>query len=150
MAAPHKMEKPYPLPHKLWQGVIFMVGTYEIKQGTRCIGKVTVEKQGLYYRFSCRCALTGEVMHHLLVTCGERSEDLGICVPVDGQFGLEKKIPCKRLGTGNPEFQLLPKHQKMQGKFIPVYPEEPFSYMSRLKDAFLEIRAGQMGIIIRE
>ena len=127
-----------------------MAESYDIIYNDRPVGTARMEKQGLYYRFSCRCALTGEVMHHLLVTCGERSEDLGICVPVDGQFGLEKKIPCKRLGTGNPEFQLLPKHPKMQGKFIPVYPEEPFSYMARLKDAFLEIRAGQMGIIIRE
>ena len=127
-----------------------MVGTYEIKQGTRCIGNVSVEKQGLYYRFSCRCNLTGEVMHHLLVTSGGKSEDLGICVPVDGQFGVEKRIPCKRFGGGEPEFQLLPKHQKMQGKFVPVYPEEPFSYMTRLKDAFMEIRDGQVGLVFRE
>ncbi len=127
-----------------------MVGTYEIKQGTRCVGKVTVDKQGLYYRFSCRLQLSGEVMHHLLVTCGEKTEDLGVCVPMDGQFGVEKKIPCKRLGSGIPEFRLLPKHQKMHGKFVPVYPEEPFSYMARLKDVFLEIRDGQVGVVLRE
>ena len=36
------------------------------------------------------------------------------------------------------------------GKFVPVYPEEPFAYMSRLKGAFLEIRNGQMGINLPE
>ena len=34
-------------------------------------------------------------------------------------------------------------------KYVPVYPEEPFSYMSRLKDAYLERRNGQLGIVIR-
>ena len=127
-----------------------MIGTFEIKQGTGTIGKVTVERQGLYYRIACRCSLTGEVMHHLVVSSGERREDLGTLVPVDGAFGLEKRIPVKKLGEGEPEFHLLPKHSSPDGKFIPVYPEEPFSYLSRLKDAYLETRNGQLGIIIRE
>lgn len=129
-----------------------MVGTYEVRMGAKPAGTVTVEKEGLYYRFSCRCKLTGEVMHRLVVTCGEAREDLGVCVPMDGQFGVEKKIPCKRLGTGTPEFQLLPKNEKQpdQGKFVPIYPEEPFSYMAKLKDAFLTTQAGQLGIVIRE
>lgn len=127
-----------------------MVGTFEIMQMGKPCGKATVEKQGLYYHFSCRCKLSGEVMHHLVVTCGGKQEDLGVCVPMDGQFGVEKRIPCKRLGEGTPEFSLLPKHEKMEGKFVPIYPEEPFSYMARLKDAFLETQAGQLGIVLKE
>ena len=127
-----------------------MVGTYEIRQGSSCIGKVTVERQGLYYRITCRCSLTGEVMHHLVVTSGSSREDLGTLVPMDGAFGLQKRVAVKRLGEGEPEFHLLPKHGRPEGKFIPVYPEEPFSYMSRLKDAYLEARNGQLGLAIRE
>ena len=127
-----------------------MVGTFEIKQGTSTIGKVTVERQGLYYRIVCRCSLTGEVMHHLVVSSGEKREDLGTLVPFDGAFGLEKRIPVKKLGEGEPEFHLLPKHSSPDGKFISVYPEEPFSYLARLKDAYLETRNGQLGIVLRE
>ena len=127
-----------------------MVGTFEIKQGSSLIGKVTVERQGLYYRIICRCSLTGDVMHHLVVSSGEKREDLGTLVPFDGAFGLEKRVPVKKLGEGEPQFHLLPKHSSPNGKFIPVYPEEPFSYVSRLKNAYLEARNGQVGLCFRE
>ena len=123
-----------------------MVGRYEISQGT---GAVTVEKQGLYYHFSCRCRLSGEVMHRLVVTTDAGRVDLGVCVPMDGQFGVERRVPCKRFGK-DPKFQLLPKHERMQGKFVPIYPEEPFAYMTKLKNAFLDVRDGQIGIVIAE
>ena len=127
-----------------------MVGTYEIRRGNEAVGTATVEKQGLYYRICCRCKVSGEGMRRIVVTCGKQREDLGICVPVEGGFGLNKKIPCKRFGAGKPEFLLLPKYPGVQGKFVPVYPDEPFAYMTRLKSAFLEVRDGQSGIVIVE
>ena len=87
-------------------------------------------------------------MHRLLVVCNEKKEDLGTLVPIDDVFGLEKRIPVKRLGEGTPEFLLVSKDSVRKEKFVPVYPEEPFSYMSRLKDAYLERRNGQLGIVI--
>ena len=127
-----------------------MIGDFEIKDGVNAVGKATVEQQGLYYRISCRCHLMGKGMHRLMVCCNEKQEDLGTLVPMDGAFGLEKRIPVKRLGEGQPEFLLMSKDRVQKGKFIPVYPEEPFSYMSRLKDAYLERRNGQLGIMIFE
>lgn len=126
-----------------------MVGTFEIKDGASSVGKATVEQQGLYYKISCRCHLTKKGMHRLTVFCNEKQEDLGTLVPMDGGFGLEKRIPVKRLGDGQPEFLLMSKDSIRKEKFVPVYPEEPFSYMSRLKDAYLERRNGQLGIVIR-
>ena len=125
-----------------------MIGTYDIRRGLEVVGTARVEKEGLYYRICCRCAVSGEGMRRIVVTCGKSREDLGICVPMDNGFGLEKKIPCKRFGAGNPEFLLLPKYPGVQGKFVPVYPDEPFAYMSRLKGAFLEIRDGQPGVLL--
>lgn len=125
-----------------------MVGTYEIRRGTDNVGTARVERQGLYYRFSCRCRVNGEGMRRIVVTCGDAREDLGICVPMGGEFGVDKKIPCKRFGEGTPEFLLLPKYPDVQGKFVPVYPDEPFAYMSKLKDAYLQVRDGQPGVFI--
>lgn len=127
-----------------------MVGTYDICLGIEPVGEAVVEKVGLYYRFSCRCRLRGATMQRIMVACGEKKVDLGICVPMGEQFGVDKKVPCKQLGEGKPEFFLTPRPQTHGGKFVPVYPEEPFAYMSRLKDAFLEIRNGQMGIVLDE
>lgn len=121
-----------------------MVGSYEIEHGT---GTVKVTREGLYYRFSCRCRLSGETMHRLVVFTDAGQVDLGVCVPMEGCFGVERKLPCKRFGE-NPQFRLLPKHEGMQGRFVPIYPEEPFMYISKLNKAFLEVRNGQPGILI--
>ena len=113
-------------------------------------GTVKVEKQGLYYSFSCRCSIPGKAVHRLVALCGDRRVDLGICVPVGDGFGIEKKVPCKQFADGKPEFLLVSKTERRERKFVPVYPEEPFAYMTKLKNAFMEIRDGQVGLSIPE
>ena len=112
-------------------------------------GKVLVKQQGLYYDFSCRCRLSGDVMYRLQVTCGSVHENLGILVPKDGCFVLHTKIPVKRLGTGDMFFTLLPKQESVSETFVPIHPEEPFAYISRLKRSFLQYKDGQPGISIQ-
>ena len=126
-----------------------MVGTYAVRMGDRSVGTVRVEKQGLYYRFSCRCGLSGEVMHRLWLRCGGKETDLGLCVPMDGTFGTEKRLPIRQCGAGAPEFCLRPKNADTRGVFLPLSPEEPFRYIHRLENAFLERRGERLGIIIR-
>ena len=135
---------------QLQQGVIYMVGKYRIRRGNETVGTATIEKQGLYYRICCRCKVSGEGIRRIVMTCGKSRHDLGICVPIDGAFGMDKRIPCKQIAAGEPEFLLLPKYPGVQGKFIPVYPDEPFAYMTRLKDAYLQVRDGRPGIVIVE
>ncbi len=125
-----------------------MEGNYAVRLGTDRIGKVNVQRKGLYYQFACRCRLSGTGVFRLRISCGGKQEDLGILVPIEDGFGLDTKIPAKRLGEGEPEFTLIPKHEMRQGKFIPIYPEEPFAYISKLKQAFLIRKNGQMGIQI--
>lgn len=128
-----------------------MIGIFDIRMGDKIVGKAQVEREGLYYRFSCRLSLPGQGMYRLLVRAGEKREDLGVCIPMGSQFGVEKKIPCKCLGEGIPEFILMPKDGAPRtGTFVPVYPEEPFAYIRRLENAFLAHRDGQIGIIIPE
>lgn len=127
-----------------------MVGNYEICFGQDKAGKVQVLREGLYYRFICRCRLTGDVVCRLAVRCGDAQENLGVVVPVGDGFGLDKKIPVKRLGEGKMEFFLCPKHDQVMGKFVPICPEEPFAYISRLKTSFLVRQNGQVGILIED
>ena len=69
-------------------------------------------------------------------------------VPMGDAFGLDKRIPVKRLGEGEMTFHLSARQDYMQGKFIPIYPEEPFAYITRLKTAFLVRQNGQVGMIV--
>ena len=91
-----------------------MAETYDIRFDDAPVGKARVEKQGLYFCFSCRCRLPDEKLYRIHVISGENREDLGICIPLDGMFGMDKRLPAKRLGEGTLEFILLPKDWKPQ------------------------------------
>lgn len=119
---------------------------YPVLLGKAQAGKVCVERQGLYYRFCCRCNLTGTGIYRLYVRCGGVSQSLGVVIPTEGGFGLETKVPVKRIGEKTMEFTLLLKPGETGGRFIPIYPEEPFAYISRLKDGFLARQNGQLGL----
>lgn len=131
------------------RGDCILESCFAVYFGNQAVGKVRVTKQGLYYHFSCRCRIGAEIVCRLAVSCGEKRENLGIVVPVDGGFGLDTKIPIKRLEEGKMEFFLIPKHDVSDGQAVRVYPEEPFAYISRLKDAYLVKQKGQPYIVIK-
>ena len=127
-----------------------MEGSYEVLFGDKSVGRVQVTKEGLYYRFFCRCRMSGEVVSRLAVRWQDKQESLGILVPVDGGFGLNTRLAAKKCGEGKPEFAVMPNKGELHGKFIPISPEEPFAYIQRLKDAFFERRYGQPGIVLKD
>ena len=130
------------------KGALLLEGNYVVTFGNRPCGNVQVVKQGLYYRFICRCQLAGDILFRLRVSCGGCREDLGILVPTDGGFGLEKRIPVKYFCQGLPEFKLYAHVEEPEGKFVPIVPEEPFSYIAKLKSSYLVRRDGQVGILV--
>lgn len=127
-----------------------MDGSYDVVFGGQAVGKVQVKREGLYYRFLCRCSLTGDVVCRLVAVYGDRQESLGILVPRDGGFTLETRLAAKNLGQGIPEFRVVPNRTVLRGRFVPICPEEPFAYLARLKDAYLARQNGQVGAVIQE
>lgn len=127
-----------------------MEGNYEVNFGGQAVGKVQVRRQGLYYVFHCRCRLTGEVVSKLVVHTGNHQENLGILVPMGDGFGLDTKVPVKKLGEGIPSFQVVPNRVVLQGQFVPIRAEEPFAYITRLQNAFLARLEGEVGAVIQE
>lgn len=142
-------EYPAPCRIQLWQGADILEGNYGVHFGGQLVGKVQVLRQGLYYRFVCRCRLTGGIVCRLAVRCGGKREYLGVLVPMDGGFGIDTRLPVKRFEGGTPEFTLVPRHEPGEGKYVPIYPEEPFAYIERLKDAYLVRKDGQIGAVIK-
>ena len=123
---------------------------YSVQFGNQPAGKVQVQRQGLYYQIHCRCRLTGDVVCRLYAKSGEKQENLGVVVPMDGGFGLDTRIPVKRLGEGELTFTLAPKHDSGREKFVPIIPEEPFAYIERLKTSFLVRKYGESGILVTD
>ncbi|MDO5400195.1 MAG: hypothetical protein Q4F17_04335 [Eubacteriales bacterium] len=125
-----------------------MEGSYGVYFGSDQVGKVQVLRQGLYYAFHCRCRLTGSVVCRLEVRWRDGRENLGVLVPMDGGFGLDTRVPIKRLKGEEPRFLIIPRHDRPTGTFVPISPEEPFSYLERLKDGYLVKKNGQIGIML--
>lgn len=127
-----------------------MEGCYPVLLGGESVGKVTVEPQGLYHHFSCRCQLSGEVMEELHAVWDGGSIKLGLLVPMADRFGLDTRISTK-LDSGKPiRFCLRPRHAKLEGQFHPVLPEEPFAFLQRLERAFLVMQNGRQGIVFSD
>lgn len=119
---------------------------YPVWLGKKAVGKVEVRKQGLYWKFDCRCQLTGGVVCRLVASWPGGQERLGVPVPDGDGFRLETRIPAKRLGE-DLQFSLVPKLEQ-QERFVPIVPEEPFSYIARIKDSYLVKRGEQVGILV--
>lgn len=122
---------------------------YDVYLGQEPVGKAYVSRQGLYYRIQCRCAISSKVMHRLVVTCGERQESLGVLVPFGQEFGLDTRLAVKRLGSGQLRFTVQPRHNEMK-ELIPLSPEEPFSYIRRLRECYLVRMNGQCYAALRK
>lgn len=127
-----------------------MQNEYLVTSGEETIGRVQVQRQGLYYYIHCRCNITGCVRYQLVASSEQNTVDLGLCVPMDGKFGVETKIPCKRLGEGSFSFRLVPRRRKSAANFVPVSPDEPFAYIRQLQNAHLARLEGAVGIVLPE
>ena len=86
-----------------------MAEKHDITFDSSPVGSAQMEKQGLYCLFSCRCNQPDTGLYRIHVIYGDKREDLGICVPMGDMFGMDKKLPVKKLGTGTPSFELLPR-----------------------------------------
>lgn len=121
---------------------------YPIMLYGQAVGRATVAREGLYYRFCCRCRFDGEILCTIVARRGEREEKLGVPVPEGGEFRLETRIPVKRLGEGDWLFAAVPRREQARGTFVPLSPEEPFRYLKRIGEAVLQTRDGVTGVVI--
>lgn len=119
---------------------------YDIYAGTQIVGQAEVIKEGLYYRFSCKCTPPDDGIHRIMVSDGNNTKDLGICVPVGEWFCLVSRVPIKHLSGEILEFSLVPKDR--QKLAVPVATDEPFANLDKLESAHLEEADGKTEIII--
>ena len=117
-----------------------MDGIYTVWLGNENVGQAVVERSGLYYRFQCRCKLRSNVICRVTVSCAGTNENLGILVPSGKEYILSKSLPVKKFHDGQPEFRLQPKSPQKHELKIDIYPEEPFRYIAKLENAYLERR----------
>ena len=64
-------------------------------------------------------------------------------------FHLDTRVAQKKLGEEQLRFYVRPDRVQPDEFFAPIRPEEPFAYLSRLKDAYLMRRDGQIGAMMK-
>ncbi len=121
---------------------------YEITLDNQTVGWAKVTVQGLYYKMECCCNLDKHQLGRVIVTCNGNEVDLGLCVPMGKQFGVNTRIPIKRLGNGEMCFEIRQNTTAKTQCFIPIVENERFLYLQYLNKAFLCCRNGQLGIIL--
>ena len=122
-----------------------MDGSFEVYLGDKPAGKLQIRREGLYYRLLCRCQVPDEMVYRLFAVSDGERVNLGVVIPEGDGFTLERRIPAKQLHSGS-RFVLSARSGREEGRFVPVYPEEPFTYISQLETAFLEVRGSQIGV----
>ena len=156
-----------------------MAELFDITYDGAPVGTAKLEKHGLYYKFCCRCAMPDDGLYRIHILCGNEREDLGICIPMDDLFGMDKAVPVKRFGEQLLQFELVPKDWKPQEPipepqealqeeciespeaeeqqspepeqlFVPVLENEPFEYLDKLENAVLESRPDEVGILLEQ
>ena len=123
-----------------------MEGLYEVFFGMEAVGKAEVRRNGLYLHICCRCRINNGEILRLYWVWDDRRESLGVLVPEKGGLVLEKKIPVKRMGQGRCRFLVSGGKMTETGNFYPITPEEPFRYIDRLKNGFLDSEQGKIGL----
>ena len=128
------------------KGVFLTKKHYDIMLGDQSIGTAEVLREGLYYRFRCRCRLSGKVMYQLKAVCADKESCLGVCIPIEDEFGVDTKLAVKKLGEGDFSFYAVPRHLDMKGIFAPIRADEPFMHIENLQGSHLEYHNGEPGI----
>ncbi len=118
-----------------------MEGMYEVLYEDKCVGKVQVLRQGLYYQFFCRVRIPDSRVCRLVAQWEKAWENLGVPVPEGDGFSLDRKLPAKRMGKTAPIFRLVPAGVDIEGYLNPPKPEpipEPIPEPEPVNEPFPE------------
>ena len=73
-----------------------MLTNYDVTYGANTVGRVELEREGLYVRIRCRCRVQDNAIHRLYAD----GEKIGVLIPENGDLVLDTKVAAKRLKDG--------------------------------------------------
>ena len=125
-----------------------MDGTWNVYFEDMPVGTCRIGREGLYYRFCCRCDKVPDGICRLVMQCGEKTVELGVLVPMSGGFGLDRKLPVKCVPTGELRFWVQTPVREVNRHFVQVRDGECFSELSRLTGAKFGKLNGEAGVFL--
>jgi hypothetical protein len=112
---------------------------YDVTSEGQTVGKVELEREGLYWHLRCRCVVYDNVIHRLYAD----GEKIGVLIRDGGELVLDTKVAAKRLKKES-TFSL---EEKVR-YFIPIHPGEAYGYLGKLRLSKLAFREGEPGIFL--
>lgn len=121
--------------------------SYDVYYRNRVFGRLYMEVNGLYYKISFQFKSVDKVLR-LIDRCDNGDISVGICAQTQKGFGIEKKIPVKRLGIGAHHFELVPAECNADAYFIELFEEKNCEAVTQLENARFCLRNGKPGLMI--
>ena len=119
---------------------------YQVMREGAPFGKLTVDFDGLYCTIRYLCWDTGSVLR--LIDRRDREDfSIGICGPISGGFGVEKKIPGKYMQDSRFDFNLV-SAWKADTEFYPLCEQLPSCALMQLENCRYTVRNNKPGILI--
>ena len=128
--------------HNVAQGGAFL---YQIIWNGHSVGTVEVLMEGMFYKFYCRCYLPQKGIYSVIVTDGNNSCNLGICVPTGMEYVCVSRVIRNALNEKRLSF-ILKNNDEKSG--IPIATGKAFAYLDKINTARLHIANGQPEIVI--
>ena len=125
-----------------------MKKVYPVYYHENSVGNAEVEKCGMYYLLRCHCNLAGDKPYRIVVGCKDKEVDLGICIPDDTGFYLQKQIPIKNIGEEPILFNVV--RRDHEEAWYPITQGQPFMQLSILQNATYSIQNGKPGLLVKK
>lgn len=106
---------------------------FDIRYDHKIVGTATVTQNGLYYTICCRCTLPNQGLHRILIQSGDKQTDIGICVPIDGMYGMNTSVAARNVDINAIDFILVPQGHIHSAESVSLDPEKPFAYLHALE-----------------
>lgn len=120
---------------------------YPVYKGDAQVGKILVERTGLYYHYTGCVQLELEGLYRIWAISGPKQMNLGVCQPSGGKWITQGKIPCQCLNLDNTQFIVTP-HSIKQKETIPIDDHSSFPYLEQLSDCRFAVKDNIPSIVI--
>ena len=126
-----------------------MEKSYPIFCDERNVGTANVRMAGLYMQISCMCRFSDQKIYKLYAQCAGRNFPLGIPIPNNGVFMLEKRIPAKCLQEADIRFIALCNNSASDENAYCVFQDKPFDQLADINESsYLQQNADRVQIMI--
>lgn len=106
---------------------------YLVRRDGKEIGSVAVETSGLYLKIWCQCYNLTAGFHRLHMIYQDKTIILGLLIPKNKEFVLDKTIPRKSAGFGTPEFVVISGERDLDNTIVRLQPGTPIEYLETIR-----------------